>query len=72
MENLHLKPWQEYIGHLENISYNNGKAFLHFRKDVVVIPIEFAEKLKNKMGKKIAVLRTDIPDKPYLWREEKC
>ena len=66
-----LKAWEEYIGKLVKVEKKNDRGYLHFSNGVVVIvPEELATKLGDKVGRRIAVLRTDLPDKQYLWRED--
>jgi hypothetical protein len=73
---LHLQPWQEIVGTLKeiktneetttaiitctqhtdcSISYSNGTK-----------EAETLQTLQNSKGQKIAILRTDIPEKPIL------
>ena len=71
MDAILLKPWEEYVGKLVKVEKENGRGYLHFSNGgVVVVPNELAVKLGGKVGRRIAVLRTDLPDKQYLWRED--
>ena len=70
---LHLESWMEIRGKLQKISEDDYHLFLAVDNKVLVIKKEFNEtsyimdNLKqNYLGKEIAILKTDIPDKPLL------
>ena len=73
-ERFHLMPWTEIIGKLHGISRDDNYLFLEidhkvipFRRDSMEA-LYIQEKIEVFMGKSIALLRTDIPDKPFLVR----
>lgn len=71
MNVIHLQPWEEYVGKLVKVENKNGYGYLYFHNGgIIAVPSKFAINLVNKIGRRIAVLRTDLPNKLYLWREE--
>jgi len=75
VKEFHIGVWEEIIGKFGGISENDyftflkiGNKLLSFKKDSIETKY-FQEKIKNNvLGKKIAVLKTDLPDKPFLVR----
>jgi hypothetical protein len=75
---LHLQPWQEIVGTLKEIKTNEETttAIVMCTQNtdhVIIYPnqtkeAEVLQTLKNLQGQKVAILRTDLPDKPILIR----
>jgi len=70
---IRLKPWEEACGTLQGIDEDYPYLTLDFGKFRVVLGSDEASAIKNRLtdeliGKRISVLRTDIPDKPALMR----
>jgi len=61
-----LKKYEEVVGTIEEV----GDNFIAFDGvGYIYLPKEVTERLKNKKGEKVAVIRTDIDGKKYLIRE---
>ena len=72
---VHLKPWMEIRGKLQKIETDEHNLYLDIDRTHLVVRREVVEAsliendlTKNKIGFDIAILRTDIPDKPILIR----
>jgi hypothetical protein len=65
-------PWDEYCGVLRNIIDDEPFTFLDFgwfRVQISLTEIASIRKQLEKMiGKRISLLKTDIPEKPLLLR----
>jgi hypothetical protein len=68
-----LDIWEEACGRLHGVAEDYPYLTLDFGRFHVMIVPEEANKIKGQLeemiGKKISVLRTDLPDKPILVRE---
>ncbi len=69
-----LKPWEEACGTLRSVVEDYPYLTLDFGKFRVVFGSDEASAIKNQLteeliGKRISILRTDLPDKPALVRE---
>jgi hypothetical protein len=72
-EAIRLKPWEEACGRLQGVAEDYPYITLDFGKFRVVFGSDEANAIKDQLteeliGKRISVLRTDIPDKPALMR----
>ena len=72
--NKRLKPWEEACGRLTGIAEDYPYLVLDFGKFRVILGPTEADSIREKVdegtiGKRISVLRTDLPDKPVLVRE---
>ncbi|UEC43439.1 MAG: hypothetical protein METHAR1v1_1400005 [Methanothrix sp.] len=72
-EAIRLKPWEEACGMLQSVVEEFPYLTLDFGKFRVVLGSDEASNIKSRLtgeliGKRISVLRTDIPDKPALMR----
>jgi hypothetical protein len=70
---IRLKPWEEACGRLQGVAEDFPYLTLDFGKFRVVLGSDEASAIKNLLtdeliGKRISVLRTDLPDKPALMR----
>jgi len=63
-----LHCWEEAIGTLETIWKENGFLKVRIGKIIVILPLGLEETLEPLLGHRIAILRTDIPGKDYLFR----
>jgi len=63
-----LEEYEEATGILLDVKSVRGSVVLVFRNFSIAFPSDY-EALKTMVGKRIAVLRTDLPDKPYAVRE---
>jgi hypothetical protein len=63
---VNLGHWMEIVGALHGIDDQEGTLFAVIGGKKVVLPLNFKEILGPYIGRKIAVLRTDIPGKEYL------
>jgi hypothetical protein len=71
-EKTHLAFWTEIVGILNNYQFTND--FLQVVVDNKILTLrtvpqsKYLQELLNTIliGQKVAVLRTDIPDKPFL------
>ena len=70
-----LKNWEEAVGDLTGIKDDDLIITLEFttvwKVDVPKISKNLTNKLKNMIGKRIGVIKTDIPGKEVLVREIK-
>jgi hypothetical protein len=72
-ETIRLNPWEEACGTLRSVVEDFPYLTLDFGKFRVVLGSDEASAIKNLLtdeliGKRISVLRTDLPDKPALMR----
>ena len=63
-----LEPWMEAIGPFIELEERDGILLAEIANCIVVIPLELKEVLTPYLGLRIAILRTDIPGKDYLFR----
>jgi hypothetical protein len=63
-----LHYWEEAIGPLESIWKEDDLLKAIIGKVIVTLPLELEQGLKPLLGCRIAILRTDIPVKEYLFR----
>lgn len=64
----HLHPYEEAVGPLTELKGGEGLFTARIGRLNIVLPEEMKETLKHHIGQRIAILRTDLPDKPYLLR----
>jgi len=71
----HLKPWEEAIGKLDKVEDSETQTIAlltcTYKKQIAIpLPKDQPEtkKLQKLLGQKIAILKTDIPDKPIIIR----
>jgi hypothetical protein len=74
-QETHLAPWQEAIGTLDKIENSETQTIALLTctyKKQIAIPLPKnqpeTQKLQKLLGKKIAILKTDNPDKPIIIR----
>lgn len=77
-EQVHLRPWDEVIGTLNGIQATDTDVTIlmtcttekHFAIATGFLDSEIQQQLKKLLGKKIAILKTDNPQKPFIIKPE--
>lgn len=70
---VYLLPWEEINRVIQKVINGENRMIVSFREGTKLsLPSapELIEILQEKGGKKIGILQTDLPSKPYLVREE--
>ena len=63
-----LEPYEEIVGTFDELSIAEGLLVARFRTIAIALPLEMDDRIRPFVGQKIGILRTDIPEKPYLFR----
>ena len=63
-----LRNYEEAVGNLIDISIQDGLLLVQIGKVMLSLPGYMIDSLKPLLGQRIAILRTDIPNKSYLIR----
>lgn len=63
-----LSPYMEAVGTLAGLVEQDGVLLAEIARHVVVLPIVLKDELAPHVGRRIAVLRTDIPGREYMIR----
>ena len=63
-----LGIFEEVVGTLSEITQENGFLIAEISGFEIVLPSEMEDKLFPLLGKRVGILRTDIPGKEYLVR----
>jgi hypothetical protein len=63
-----LDPWMEITGPFIRLEEQEGELLAEIAEQIVVLPLELKDTLTPLLGQRIAMLRTDIPGKEYLFR----
>jgi len=63
-----LHQFEEVVGILHELIEDGGVLVARIGEICVALPWELEERIGSLMGHKIGVLRTDLLEKPYLWR----
>jgi hypothetical protein len=63
-----LDFYAEAVGTLSELTEDQGFLIARISKVVLILPREMENKLRPLIGKRIGVLRTDIPGREYLVR----
>lgn len=61
-----LLPWQEIVGTVKNI---DGDVVIFDGVGAVTLDASVAKKLRNYIGRRVAILRTDLAVEKYLVKE---
>lgn len=61
-----LEPYEEVIDTLGDLSFADGLLIARFKTIAIAIPSEMEDRIRPFIGKKMGLLRTDIPEKQYL------
>ncbi|KXB00138.1 hypothetical protein AKJ48_00495 [candidate division MSBL1 archaeon SCGC-AAA261O19] len=57
---VYLRPWEELVGLLEDVSVDEGVAILEISREVKIkLPPEKLAELEDVVGEEVRVLRTD-------------
>ncbi len=67
-EMLRLSLYEECLGPLGSLTCRDGTLIASIGKIQLVLPAELEQSIRPLIGQKVAILRTDIPDKQYLFR----
>jgi hypothetical protein len=64
----YLTPYEEAAGLLHELSVEQDMLAARLGKIHLALSAELEQSLRPLIGQRITILRTDIPDKPYLFR----
>jgi hypothetical protein len=67
-ETLLLSIYGEVLGPLGSLTCQDGTLIASIGEIQLALPAELEQNLRSLVGQKIAILRTDIPGKEYLFR----
>jgi hypothetical protein len=65
---LFLEPYEEIVGTIDELSFFEGLLIGRFGTIMIAIPHDMENRIRPFIGKKLGLLRTDLPAKPYLFR----
>jgi hypothetical protein len=68
-EIVRQRPWDEVCGTLHRLYERDGLLVANISNIRVELPLELKPSLSKLLGHRMAVLRTDIPQKEYLIRD---
>jgi hypothetical protein len=63
-----LRAWEEVVGTLNQLFESDGLLVAEISNILVELPSELKPSLSKLLGHRMALLRTDIPQKEYLIR----
>jgi hypothetical protein len=63
-----LSIFEEAIGILHELIERDGTLRIRIGKIQLILPAEMEQSLRPLINQKIAILRTDIPNRAYLFR----
>lgn len=64
----HLDFFEEAVGILHELTENEGIVVAHIGKIHLGVPLDMKDSLKPLVGQRISILKTNIPEKEYLFR----
>jgi hypothetical protein len=64
----HLVPWSECLGMLRDLMKSDESLIASIGRIELIVPLELESDLRPLVGQRIAILRTDISGKEYLFR----
>jgi len=64
-----LDHYEEARGLLETLEEHDGSLVAKIGKVKIIIPQTFEQSLRPLVGRWISILRTDLPQKSYLFRD---
>ena len=67
-ETYRLSFYEECTGVLNKLHVENGQLIALIGKISLVLPLEMEEKMRPHIGKRVAILHTDNPNKSNLFR----
>ena len=68
LETYRLAFYEECTGVLNKLHVENGLLIALIGKISLLLPLEMEENMQPHIGKRVSVLHSDIPSKPYLLR----
>ena len=68
MKQITMRIWSERFGRIQDVKECEGHVIAEIGKIHVAFPIELAQKLDSLVGVRVAILRTDIEGKEFLFR----
>jgi hypothetical protein len=63
-----LSPYEHGNGPFSDLAIEDGHLIARVGNMNLVLPLEMEPELRSFLGKRIAILRTDIPNKQYIIR----
>ena len=63
-----LMDYEEAAGHLLELAVLDGILIAHVGKVHLALPTSLEQSLRPLIGQRIAIIRTDLPQKEYLFR----
>lgn len=57
---IRLESWMEIVGHVHELQEDDGYIVAKIGPAIVALPSELMEKLKDCVGQRIGILRTDV------------
>ena len=63
-----MSPYEECAGPFSDLAIEKDGLIVHFGNVNLILPLEMEPTLRPFMGKRISILRTDIPHKQYIIR----
>lgn len=67
-ETLRLSLYEECLGPLGSLTCRDGTLIASIGEIQLALPAELEQSFRPLIGQRIAILRTDIPGKQYLFR----
>jgi hypothetical protein len=67
-----LEPYEEVVGKLNGLSFSEGSLIAQVGRISIVLPPNIDSRVRPYVDQKIAILRTDLPDKEFLIRSITC
>ena len=68
MKAVRLEPYMEVVGPFEELIEQEGVLLVEIANHIVVLLVGMIEALLPNIGSRVAILRTDISGKEYLFR----
>ena len=67
---IHLVPWSEVVGVLSDVRINDNEVQVEIDGKLLIYPrdIHSDEVIKRYVGRRIGILKTDLPDRDLLIR----
>ena len=63
-----LRLWEEAYGIPPELIEKQGAVCVTMGENILVFPPEMEDKLRPFMGRRIGIIRTDLPDEEYIIR----
>ena len=63
-----LDYFEEIVGGLHELMEQNGALIAHIGKIHLALPPELEQSLRPLLGRTIAIIRTDLPQREYIFR----